>query len=121
MTFTFWLAHGRSFDAVSAPWLARRSGMWGFGSAPGAEHGRRWVGEREVAGTTIADLSRGRDVFVSKCSSCHALPAPTVKSADEWTMVIVEMGGRARLSSVNRDLVNRYLSSESERMRRSGG
>ena len=78
-----------------------------------------WASER-WPGTTVAELSRGRDVFVSRCSACHALPRPEVKSPDEWATVLDEMAMRAKLSTVDRDLTLRYLSATSQRLRASG-
>jgi hypothetical protein len=77
---------------------------------------QKWASER-WPGTTLSDLSRGHDVFVSRCSSCHSLPRPELKSPDEWTGVLDEMAARAKLSSMDRDFVNRYLSAASQRLR----
>jgi len=74
----------------------------------------RWASER-WPGTTVADLSRGQDIFVARCSSCHALPRPGNKSPDEWAGVLDEMGAKAKLSTTDQDLVLRYLSTASER------
>jgi cytochrome c5 len=78
----------------------------------------RWASER-WPGTTVAELSKGRDVFVSRCSACHALPRPDVKSPDEWSSVLDEMASRAKLSSADRELALWYLSAASQRLRAS--
>lgn len=80
---------------------------------PGDE---KWASER-WPGTTMNDLARGHDVFVARCSSCHGLPRPDAKSPDEWNGVLDEMAARAKLSSEDRQLVNRYLSAASQRLR----
>jgi mono/diheme cytochrome c family protein len=80
---------------------------------PGDE---KWASER-WPGTTMNDLAKGHDVFVSRCSSCHGLPRPDAKSPDEWNGVLDEMAARAKLSSEDRELVNRYLSAASQRLR----
>jgi cytochrome c2 len=85
---------------------------------PVASADARWASER-WPGTTVAELSKGRDVFVSRCSACHALPHPEVKSPDEWSNVLDEMAARAKLSSADRDLALRYLSAASQRLRAS--
>lgn len=82
---------------------------------PGDE---KWASQR-WPGTTMSDLSRGHDVFVSRCSSCHGLPRPELKSPDEWDHVLDEMAARAKLSAADRTLVNRYLSAASQRLRSS--
>jgi hypothetical protein len=83
---------------------------------PVASADARWASER-WPGTTVAELSKGRDVVVSRCSACHALPRPEVKSPDEWATVLDEMAARAKLSSGDRDLALRYLSAASQRLR----
>jgi mono/diheme cytochrome c family protein len=80
----------------------------------------RWASER-WPGTSVADLSRGQDLFLSRCSSCHALPQPDGKTPDEWASVLGEMGAKAKLSSGDQELVLRYLSAASERAHASQG
>jgi mono/diheme cytochrome c family protein len=68
-------------------------------------------------GTTVDDLEQGRTVFVSRCAGCHNLPLPDSKSPDEWATVVGDMATGARLSAADQDLVLRYLSATSERLR----
>lgn len=75
---------------------------------------------RKWPGTTVGDLEQGRTVFVSRCSSCHNLPSPDVKSPDEWAGVVGDMASGAKLSDTDRDLVLRYLAATSERLRHGG-
>jgi mono/diheme cytochrome c family protein len=79
----------------------------------------RWAATR-WPGTSVSTLQGGRSVFVSRCSSCHALPEPNVKTPDEWASVIDEMAPRAHLTPDDRDAVLRYLSAASERLRKGG-
>ena len=79
----------------------------------------KWASER-WPGTTVDELSRGRDLFVARCAGCHNLPRPDIKTPDEWANVVDEMASGARLSSGDRDLVLRYLSAASERLHREG-
>lgn len=76
---------------------------------------------RKWPGTTVTELDRGREVFVSRCSGCHNLPAPNVKTPDQWAAVVGEMAEGARLSMDERDLVLRYLSAASVRLGKTGG
>ena len=114
VTFTF-----RLRDAVLVLALAA-SAVVGCGASAGgvpvAPSDEKWASER-WPGTTMSDLARGHDVFVSRCSSCHSLPRPEIKSPDEWDGVLDEMAARAKLSTQDRTLVNRYLSSASQRLR----
>lgn len=75
-----------------------------------------WASEK-WPGTTVDDLEHGRTVFVSRCAGCHNLPRPDAKTADEWASVVGEMAAGARLSAADQDLVLRYLSATSERLR----
>lgn len=113
--FTF-----KSFDAaaVAAFCLVAVAACSAAAVPPVASTDARWASER-WPGTTVAELSRGRDVVVSRCSGCHALPRPEVKSPDEWSSVLDEMAARAKLSAADRDLALRYLSAASQRLRAS--
>jgi cytochrome c5 len=80
----------------------------------------RWAQEK-WPGTTVSDLEHGRSVFVSRCAGCHNLPRPDAKSPDDWAGVLDEMASRAKVTPADKDLVLRYLSAASERLRRGGG
>lgn len=75
-----------------------------------------WASEK-WPGTTVDDLEHGRAVFVSRCAGCHNLPLPDSKSPEEWATVVGDMATGARLSAADQDLVLRYLSATSERLR----
>lgn len=64
---------------------------------------------RHVPGTTLAELTEGRRLFVARCSGCHNLPSPRSHRADEWAAEVAEMGKRAKLSEAQQGLVTRYL------------
>lgn len=72
-------------------------------------------------GTTVGDLDRGRETFVSRCSGCHNLPQPNVKTPDQWSSVLDEMAARSKLTADEKDLVLRYLSAASQRLGKTGG
>ena len=60
-------------------------------------------------GTTRADLERGRDLYMNRCSSCHALIPPGRYPESKWHDMLGEMAPRAKLGSEDRDVVYRYL------------
>jgi len=93
----------------------------GVGAARPTEADARWASDGRWPGTTLGDLEQGRTIFTSKCVGCHGLPRPDAKSADEWPLVVDEMAARSKLSAADRDLVLRYLSAESARLRSPGG
>src|SRR5258706_10486527 len=101
MTFNF------RFRFIAAVGLSLLSGC-SAGVARPDPNDARWASER-WPGTTVADLSRGQDIFVARCSSCHALPRPDGKTPDEWAGVLDEMGAKAKLSAGDHDLVLHYL------------
>ena len=78
-----------------------------------------WASEK-WPGTTVAELEQGRTVFVTRCAGCHNLPLPDSKSSEEWATVVGDMATGARLSAADQDLVLRYLSATSERLRHGG-
>lgn len=88
-------------------------------ATPGAADAK-WA-EQRWPGTTIGQLEHGRGVFVSRCSSCHNLPDPAQKTADEWPAAVEEMAERARLSERDKTSVVRYLATMSARAPATGG
>jgi cytochrome c5 len=60
-------------------------------------------------GVTADELNRGRDLFATKCGSCHVPPAPTDFVADDWPAHVEEMRERAGLDDASAQLVERYL------------
>jgi hypothetical protein len=117
VTFTFRSSSAFLAAALFASSIAACAGS--AGTVPVVPGDEKWASER-WPGTTMSDLARGHDVFVSRCSSCHSLPRPEIKSPDEWDGVLDEMGARAKLSPSERALVNRYLSAASQRLRNHG-
>jgi hypothetical protein len=117
VTFTF-----RSLDILLALAFVASAASGCAASAgpePVVPSDQKWANER-WPGTTMSDLAQGHDVFVARCSSCHSLPRPDIKSPEEWDGVLAEMGARAKLSPLDRELVNRYLSAASQRLRSRG-
>jgi cytochrome c5 len=60
-------------------------------------------------GTTLADLERGRAVYVRRCSSCHALVLPTAHPPAKWPGLVDGMAAKARLAPGEREDVVRFL------------
>ncbi|HET6610699.1 MAG TPA: hypothetical protein VFG83_01865 [Kofleriaceae bacterium] len=63
----------------------------------------RWP---EVTGQSLA---HGRNLYVSRCSGCHLLHAPSEHTADEWPVLVGKMAPRAHLDATERTLILRYL------------
>jgi hypothetical protein len=60
-------------------------------------------------GTTVADLARGRTLYVEHCSGCHALVRPAIKQPDDWPKLVAEMTDRAKLDERTAQEILRYL------------
>lgn len=60
-------------------------------------------------GTTVADLDRGRSMYLSKCTSCHRPVAPRSIQSAHWPEHVGEMSERAHLTSEDRDAILLYL------------
>ncbi len=60
-------------------------------------------------GATLAELDRGRSLFVARCSSCHPLPLPESVDAERWSEVVDDMAIPAHLDTESARLITRYL------------
>lgn len=54
-------------------------------------------------------LARGREVFVTACASCHALPSPWATAAADWPRTMATMGAKSRLAPAEVDAALRYV------------
>jgi cytochrome c5 len=59
--------------------------------------------------STAKDLATGRNLFVSRCLECHALPSVTKHLPDEWPHLVSRMSGRANLSASDQSAIIAYL------------
>ncbi|MEZ4369177.1 MAG: hypothetical protein R3B07_00070 [Polyangiaceae bacterium] len=65
-------------------------------------------------GTTQAELSEGRTLFVERCSGCHSLPVPAEHKAADWPDVMKRMTPFVRMTPHQLEAVERYLIVASE-------
>jgi mono/diheme cytochrome c family protein len=68
-------------------------------TAPGAGHVDRGP----------ALVERGRELYKSRCASCHRLYAPSGRTRDQWAAALERMAPRAHLSGGEREAIRRYL------------
>jgi mono/diheme cytochrome c family protein len=63
------------------------------------------------AQTSLAELSQGRTLLLSRCGGCHRPPMPADHAAREWPVMLDEMSARAGLNPRGRErtLLERYL------------
>jgi cytochrome c5 len=66
---------------------------------------------------TLAELSHGRTLYVSRCGSCHVLRRPAELSAKQWQDEVEEMRGKngVKLSEDEARAIIRYLTVTSSR------
>lgn len=55
------------------------------------------------------DLENGRVLYKVRCSTCHALEAPSERTLEDWERVLLEMQPHAHLTDAQRESVFRYL------------
>jgi mono/diheme cytochrome c family protein len=62
-------------------------------------------------GTTVADLDRGRSLYVQTCAGCHALKAPGTLPPEQWKGEVDEMREKrgVAISDGDAELIVRYL------------
>lgn len=65
----------------------------------------------------LAGLRAGREIYINKCSGCHALHAVDAFDDARWAAEITEMTAnrKVRLSEEERQLLLRYLSTANAR------
>ena len=66
-------------------------------------------GDAERAHVQLADLEEGRSLTLAKCGSCHHVPMPSDRSADQWPRMIDEMSVRSHLDANQHHLIEAYL------------
>ncbi len=54
-----------------------------------------WAAER-WPGTSLAELERGRDLYVRRCGGCHGLYLPDQRPDLDWPARVREMAARSR-------------------------
>lgn len=67
-----------------------------------------WAAERWPA-ARVQQLEHGRSLYVTRCSSCHAAPAPAEVAALGTEEMVKEMAERARLSDEEQQLVLQFV------------
>jgi len=58
---------------------------------------------------TAESLAHGRELFVSKCNACHSSPDVAEIEDDRWPGIVKSMGGKAHLSSDEKDAVLHFI------------
>lgn len=74
--------------------------------------------EDALMSTAREELLKGRELYVQKCGSCHALRLPESHTVSEWQQKLQEMAPRAHLSDQEQDLIWKFILAGTEREKR---
>ncbi len=68
----------------------------------------------ETAGSAerFQELSKGRALYISNCSSCHNLHKPDEYSENGWVKNLNEMQKKAEITDAEKKLILTYLTSK---------
>jgi hypothetical protein len=66
---------------------------------------------------SVAQLTRGRELYVQSCSGCHALYPPSSRTPAGWHEALRTMAPKVQLDGADREAVLRYLLVASQRPR----
>jgi hypothetical protein len=69
--------------------------------------------QRQWPSVTLADLERGRALYLERCSSCHTPFVPRQFAAQRWPALVGQMRTNAKLTSADEQDIVRYLVVES--------
>jgi hypothetical protein len=54
-------------------------------------------------------FSEGRELYISKCTSCHKSFERELHTTDEWKKILKEMGSKAKLTENEKQIILNYL------------
>ena len=64
---------------------------------------------RKSRNVDLAELERGRRLFVHRCIECHTLPPMWKYSRNDWPQIVNDMSHRASLKPEDREAVITYI------------
>ncbi len=67
------------------------------------------VARRDWPEASEASLAHGRDLYTTRCNTCHALPLPREHLAQEWPALVRSMAKRSKLDQAGQDDVLRFI------------
>lgn len=62
------------------------------------------------ATANIDNLKKGRELYVSKCASCHTIFLPEKYNRIEWSKTVNRMQPKAKITDEEKNLILDYLS-----------
>lgn len=67
------------------------------------------VAQKHWSNASLSQLNDGYTLYKNKCGSCHYLHRPNKYSEEKWMYELPEMGHRAKLDSLQLQLITRYI------------
>ena len=64
----------------------------------------------DISREELNELLKGRDLYISKCGSCHTLWLPEKYNALQWKFHLERMVVKANLTSKETEEISRYVS-----------
>lgn len=58
---------------------------------------------------TLVDLTKGHELYTTKCAKCHDAKNPVKFSAEEWPKILSKMAPKAKLTEEEKAWVNQYF------------
>ena len=71
-------------------------------------------GTNNINSREITKFPEGRNLYVSKCTSCHKAYERELHSSAEWDKILNDMGKKAKLSSDEKGRILNYLSERNQ-------
>jgi cytochrome c5 len=60
-------------------------------------------------GTTLAELTEGRELFKTHCGKCHGLIKPTSLGEEKWKKMVHVMAPKAKLGEAEEAKILKYV------------
>ena len=67
------------------------------------------VAENVAPSANLQDLQKGRQIYTTKCNSCHSLVRPERFTPEKWVPWVEKMSKKAKLTPEESKLVLSYL------------
>lgn len=72
------------------------------------------ISDAQKSGISLDTLTKGRDLYIRNCSSCHSLYLPEKFTASQWSKNVEEMKKPAKISDEQAKIILLYLTSNSK-------
>jgi hypothetical protein len=67
------------------------------------------VAQKLFPDISLNDLTKGHELYTTKCTKCHGAKNPANFTAEEWPKILSKMAPKAKLSDEEKTLVNQYF------------